>query len=93
MSTARPIVSSVKGIIGFAILLAIVAFVLGRSRDAWFARRIGQEVRPYPAPPALPPTPTAEDPVVLLEKLQRLREAGALTDIEFESEKARILRG
>ena len=54
-----------------------------------------QAARPHPTLPqqTLPPTPTTEDPVVLLEKLQRLREAGALTETEFDAEKARILRG
>lgn len=68
-------------IIPVIIVLAIIAFVLGRTRDSWMAKRIGEEVSKA----------DAEDPVVLLEKLQRLREAGALTDEEFEAQKARIL--
>ena len=35
--------------------------------------------------------PAAPDPVAQLEKLQALREKGALTDAEFETEKAKIL--
>jgi hypothetical protein len=37
------------------------------------------------------PAPAAPDPVAQLEKLQALREKGALTDAEFETEKAKIL--
>ncbi|MEU8004691.1 SHOCT domain-containing protein [Catellatospora sp. NPDC049111] len=34
---------------------------------------------------------TPEDPVVLLEKPHRLKQAGALSDAEYEAQKARIL--
>jgi hypothetical protein len=44
-----------------------------------------------PQPPAA--TPAAADPVAQLEKLQALKEKGALTDAEFETEKAKILGG
>jgi hypothetical protein len=37
------------------------------------------------------PAPAEEDPVDKLAKLQELREKGALTDAEFEAQKARIL--
>jgi hypothetical protein len=40
-----------------------------------------------------PQQPAAPDPIALLEKLQALREKGALTDAEFETQKARILGG
>ena len=42
-----------------------------------------------PQPPA--GAPAAADPVAQLEKLQALKEKGALTDAEFETEKAKIL--
>ncbi len=76
------------------VLLAGVSFAIGMARDSWFARRIGEAARPHPTLPqqTLPPRLT-EDPVVLLEKLQRLREAGALTEAEFDAQKARILGG
>jgi hypothetical protein len=35
--------------------------------------------------------PTASDPLDQLKKLTELREAGTLTDDEFEEEKARIM--
>ena len=36
-------------------------------------------------------TPAAADPISRLERLQKLRESGALTDAEFEQQKRRIL--
>ncbi|SDZ39044.1 Short C-terminal domain-containing protein [Micromonospora pattaloongensis] len=69
-------------IIPVVIVLAIVSFIWGRARDSSFARKIGEEVggqRSY------------DDPVVLLEKLHQLKEAGALTEGEYEAQKARIL--
>jgi hypothetical protein len=44
-----------------------------------------------PAPPAA--APADADPVAQLEKLQALKEKGALTDAEFAQEKAKILGG
>jgi hypothetical protein len=41
-------------------------------------------VTPAPAPPQA-------DPVEQLEKLAKLKESGALTEAEFEAEKAKIL--
>jgi Short C-terminal domain len=37
------------------------------------------------------PTPAQPDPVTQLEKLAKLKESGALTEAEFEAEKAKIL--
>jgi hypothetical protein len=37
------------------------------------------------------PAPAQADPVELLEKLAKLKESGALTEAEFEAEKAKIL--
>jgi membrane protease subunit (stomatin/prohibitin family) len=45
------------------------------------------------APQPAAAAPTAADPVAQLEKLQSLKEKGALTDAEFETEKAKILGG
>jgi hypothetical protein len=70
------------GIVIVAVVLALVAFLLGRAHDSHLARKIGSEMREQ-AP--------AADPVVLLEKLHELREAGALSEAEYEARKARIL--
>ena len=47
--------------------------------------------KPGPAPAA--PAATGGDRIARLEKLQRLREEGVLTESEFEVEKAKILSG
>ena len=39
------------------------------------------------------PLAASEDPIDKLAKLQELREKGALSDAEFEAQKARILGG
>jgi len=44
---------------------------------------------PAPAPP--PPPAAAPDPVAQLTQLAALKDSGALTEAEFETEKARIL--
>ncbi|MEH0938365.1 SHOCT domain-containing protein [Micromonospora psammae] len=64
------------------IVLAIVSFIWGRLYDSWLARKIGEEVGGQRS---------HDDQVVLLEKLHRLKEAGALTEAEYEAQKARIL--
>jgi hypothetical protein len=69
-------------LIPLVIVLAVTALLLARAHDSSLARKIGSEVRRQAS---------AEDPVVLLEKLHGLREAGALTEAEYEAEKARIL--
>jgi hypothetical protein len=57
------------------------------------------EVRPAGDAPASAPAPTASaggsggDSVAELERLVQLRDSGALTDSEFEQQKARILGG
>jgi hypothetical protein len=42
-------------------------------------------------PGMAPPAPAQADPVEQLEKLAKLKESGALTDAEFQAEKAKIL--
>ncbi|MEV0460315.1 SHOCT domain-containing protein [Catellatospora methionotrophica] len=75
-----------EAIIPVVIVLAIVAFLLGRARDNSVAKKIGEEVRGNN-----PPRQAPDDPIILLEKLHQLKEAGALTPAEFEAQKARIL--
>ena len=71
-----------EAIIPVVIVLAIVAFLLGRARDNSLARKIGSEVNGHIS---------QEDPVLLLEKLHQLHVDGALTDAEYEAQKARLL--
>jgi hypothetical protein len=62
------------------------------SADEQFAQ---MPITPAAGPPLTPASaPTAEgDPLERMEKLVRLRDAGALTDAEFEELKAQILAG
>jgi hypothetical protein len=46
---------------------------------------------PAPEPAAPPPAAPAVDPVAQLKDLAALKDSGALTDAEFEAEKAKIL--
>lgn len=56
---------------------------------------LGQMLGGVPAPQAAPPAADdgVDDVVASLERLVRLRDAGALTPAEFEAQKARILGG
>ena len=63
-----------------------------------FKRRIqAQATAPVPAPAAAPaasaesPTPAARDPVERLKKLAELRDAGILTEEEFQAKKKELL--
>ncbi len=50
------------------------------------------QAAPEPAPaPAAAPAATAPDPVAQLTQLAALRDSGALTEEEFEAQKAKIL--
>jgi type II secretory pathway pseudopilin PulG len=44
-----------------------------------------------PPPPPAPAAPSADDKFAQLEKLGQLKNAGILTDAEFEAQKAKIL--
>ena len=63
-----------------------------------FKRRIqAQATAPVPAPAAAPaasaesPTPAARDPIERLKKLAELRDAGILTEEEFQAKKKELL--
>lgn len=60
----------------------------GPGLDDLVARALGGA-----APPPPPPAGGADHRVAALERLAALRASGALTDAEFEAEKARILDG
>jgi hypothetical protein len=53
-----------------------------------------QQAEPAPAPAAAPPAPAAApapDPIAQLTQLAALKDSGALTEAEFEAEKAKLL--
>jgi hypothetical protein len=56
------------------------------------AQTANQEA-PAPAPPPPPPAPTAPapDPIAQMTQLAALKDSGALTQAEFDTQKARIL--
>jgi hypothetical protein len=74
-------VKSIVTIFVILLVLGVVAGLFGRARDKALAHRIGDEVVAR----------TETDPVLLLAELERLRQAGAVSDEEFEQQKARIL--
>lgn len=55
------------------------------AQDAYAAPAYEQPAAPAPA------APSGDDMIVQLEKLGRLRDAGVLTQAEFDSQKARLL--
>jgi hypothetical protein len=56
-------------------------------------RNAAQQEAPAPEapPPPPPPAAAAPDPIAQLTQLAALKDSGALTEAEFETEKARIL--
>lgn len=59
-----------------------------RQAERWSAQDASYGPEQYAAPPAEP----APDPVSELKQLAELRDQGILTDAEFATQKARILR-
>jgi hypothetical protein len=73
-------------------------FSLGEPEPEAVVRPAQPRPAPTPAATIVPPVPsasaaTAGDAIAQIERLQRLRESGALTDAEFEAQKRRILGG
>jgi len=50
-----------------------------------------QAYQPPPPPPAAPAAGSTDDKLTQLKQLGELKEAGVLTDAEFEAQKAKIL--
>lgn len=87
------------GLIKTAAKVAVASSVQGRVQRRQQQRWAEQDlqaapaVAPATAPAALPAsgTPDLESQLALVAQLNELRQAGALTDIEFEAKKAQIL--
>ena len=66
-----------------------------RQSNRWAAKEQQQAPQQYeeaPAPPPPPPAaPAMDDKLAQLKQLGELKEAGVLTDAEFEQQKNRIL--
>jgi hypothetical protein len=52
-----------------------------------------QQAYAAPPPPPAPAGPSTDDKLAQLKELASLKEAGVLTDAEFEAQKAKILAG
>jgi hypothetical protein len=80
-----------------AVVAGTATHVHGRVAARQQGRWAQQTAAPPPAAPPPPPPPApARDPGVMiaqLTELGKLRDAGVLTDAEFEVQKARILHG
>jgi hypothetical protein len=63
--------------------------VAARQQGAWAAATVA----PPPPPPVAAPVQDRSGVLLQLKELGGLRDAGILTDAEFESEKAKILQG
>ena len=67
-----------------------------RQAERWYGQEEQQQAYQEPAPAAAAPPPAAapqEDPLEQLKKLGELRDAGVLTEAEFEVQKEKILQG
>jgi hypothetical protein len=62
-----------------------------RQANRWAQQEAAQQ-QAY-APPPAPAAPAGEDMLEQLTKLGQLRDAGVLTEAEFEAQKAKILAG
>ena len=75
-------------------VVGTAAVVGGHMANKQAAAQQQAQAAPEPAPaPAPPPAPAAAapDPVAQLTQLAALRDSGALTEEEFEAQKAKIL--
>lgn len=80
------------GILKTAAKVAVASSVHGRVQRRQ-QQRWAAQADPVP-PPRAPAAPTdPSERIAQLSKLGELRDAGVLTDAEFEQEKARILGG
>jgi hypothetical protein len=60
-----------------------------QAADQYYAQQAQAEAAPPPPPAA----PSSDDTLDKLKELAQLKEAGVLTDAEFEAQKAKILAG
>ena len=67
-----------------------------RQAERWYGQEDQQQQQQYAEPAPAAPAPAAApevDPLEQLKKLGELRDAGVLTDAEFEVQKEKILQG
>ncbi len=68
----------------------VASTVIGRNQRRQ-AQRWAQQTQPAPAAPAAPAAPDMDAKLAQLKQLGELRDAGILTEAEFEAKKALIL--
>ena len=83
------------GLLGTAAKVAVASSVHGRvqrrQRDRWAAQ--DSAAAPAATPQAAPAAASGGGMLEQLKQLGELRDAGVLTEAEFEAQKARILAG
>ena len=71
-------------------VVGTAAVVGGHMANKQAQAQAAQDPGPAPAP-APPPAQAAPDPIAQLTQLAALKDSGALTEAEFEAEKAKLL--
>jgi putative oligomerization/nucleic acid binding protein len=64
-----------------------------RQANRWADQEAAQQQQYAQAAPPPAPAPSSDDTLDKLKELAQLKEAGVLTDAEFEAQKAKILAG
>ena len=94
-----------RGIARTAVVAGTASAVAGRvqhrQQGRWAAQEQEQAAEQAPPPeepqyqeaPAAPPPPSTDDKLGQLQQLGQLRDAGVLTEAEFEAQKGKILYG
>jgi hypothetical protein len=70
--------------------------VAARQQSRWAQQTAAPSPAPAPTPPPAPPPSSAQDTanvIAQLKELVQLRDAGVLTDAEFQAQKDRLLQG
>ena len=89
----------IRGVARTAVVAGTATAVSNRVSRRQAARWSSQEQQAYaqepqyaPPPPA-PAAPSTDDKIAQLKELAQLKDAGVLTEAEFEAQKAKILAG
>ena len=85
----------VGGVARTAVIAGTATGVSNRVSRRQAARWSQQDAQTYaePAPLAAAPAAAQTDPIAQLKELAELKEAGVLTQAEFDAQKAKILAG
>ena len=86
----------IRGVARTAVIAGTATAVSNRVSRRQASRWAGQEAahaepQQYEAPPSA--APSTDDKIAQLKELAQLKDAGVLTEAEFEAQKAKILAG